>query len=57
VVGFDPLNEPAVASRYDEPSLYLPHKFDHEKLQPMYAKIYEKYYQNNPDNIMMFEPA
>jgi hypothetical protein len=44
VVGFDPLNEPAVASRYDEPSLYLPHKFDHEKLQPMYAKIYEKYY-------------
>lgn len=57
VVGFDPLNEPAVSSRYAEPSLYLPKKFDHEKLQPMYAKIYEKYYNNNPDNIMMFEPA
>jgi endoglycosylceramidase len=57
VVGFDPLNEPMVAPMYENPLLLMPHKFDQESLAPMYTRIYEKYKQNNENNIMWFEPS
>jgi hypothetical protein len=46
-----------VANFYADPSVLMPGHFDYYKLQPMYSKIYEKYKNNNPNNIMMFEPS
>lgn len=56
VVGFDPLNEPAIGNFYQDPSLLLPGHMDRNSLQPLYADIFDKYYANSNDTIMWFEP-
>lgn len=57
MIGFDPLNEPYPGNWLKKPHLNLPGKFDHERLEPMYAKVFERYKKNDPDSIMYFEPA
>lgn len=56
IVGFDPLNEPAIGNFYQDPSLLLPGHMDRKSLQPLYADIFDKYYANSNDTIMWFEP-
>lgn len=56
VVGFDPLNEPAIGNYYKNPFLLLPGHMDHTELQPLYEEIFGKYIQNSKDTIMWFEP-
>ena len=57
VIGYDPINEPYVGNTLRRPDLLLPGAFDRKRLQPMYAKVFEKYYANDPDAIMYFEPG
>lgn len=57
VIGFDPLNEPYPGDWINSPQLLLPGYFDRYRLQPMYERVFERYYKNDPDSIMFFEPA
>ena len=57
VMGFDPLNEPYVGNFLKNPSLMMPGNFDKNRLAPMYSRVFEKYYANDNDSIMFFEPA
>jgi endoglycosylceramidase len=57
VIGFDPLNEPYPGDWIRNPQLLLPGYFDHYRLQPMYSRVFERYYNNDPDVIMFFEPS
>ena len=57
MIGFDPLNEPYVGNTLRRPDLLMPGAFDRKRLQPMYAKVFEKYYANDQDTIMYFEPG
>ena len=42
VIGYDPINEPMASDIYEEPSLvFIPGKFDHKMLQPMYERHFE----------------
>lgn len=57
VVGFDPLNEPYPGNWIKNPEVVAPGRFDHDRLEPMYARIFDRYYKNDPDSIMFFEPG
>ena len=57
VVGFDPLNEPYPGNFLRRPDLVLPGNFDYKRLQPMYARIFERYIKNDPTSLMFFEPG
>jgi endoglycosylceramidase len=57
VIGFDPLNEPYPGDWIRNPQLLLPGYFDYYRLQPMYSRVFERYYNNDPDVIMFFEPS
>ena len=56
VVGFDPLNEPAIGNFWRDPSLLTPGTMDLKSLQPLYADVFKKYKANADDTIMWFEP-
>lgn len=57
MIGFDPLNEPYPGNVVKNPDLLLPGMFDYKRLEPMYARVFERYYANDPDSIMFFEPG
>lgn len=61
VVGFDPFNEPLPSwvGLIDTLWTIMPQSghFDRYDLQPMYARIMEKYKAANPDSKMFFEPG
>jgi len=56
VVGFDPINEPAIGNYWRDPSLLLPGNMDLYELQPLYADVFKKYKANADDTVMWFEP-
>jgi hypothetical protein len=56
VVGFDPLNEPAIGNYYRDPSLLLPGNMDRHELQPLYEEVFKKYIANSKETVMWFEP-
>lgn len=57
VVGFDPLNEPYPGNNFANIGLNKPGVVDETLLQPMYAKIFEKYQAAGGNNAMWFEPV
>ena len=58
-MGYDPINEPMPGwGRFTEMiDMIKPGNFDLKELQPFYTKIYQKYKEASPDNIMFFEPG
>ena len=56
VVGFDPINEPAIGNFWKDPSLLLPGNMDKNELQPLYTDVFAKYKANAEDTVMWFEP-
>jgi endoglycosylceramidase len=57
VIGFDPLNEPYVGNWIKNPSMVLPGRFDKQRLAPMYERVFKRYYANDNNAIMFFEPG
>jgi endoglycosylceramidase len=57
VIGYDPINEPYPGNTLRRPDLLLPGAFDRKRLQPMYERVFERYYKNSAETIMYFEPA
>lgn len=59
VVGFDPLNEPSEGNGFHNPmQRHIDGWFDKHQLQPMFARINDKYMANwNDTSIMWFEPG
>jgi hypothetical protein len=55
VVGFDPINEPFPAGFENDSSILEPGVFDRKLLQPMYARVFERFMRNDPTSIMYFE--
>lgn len=58
MVGFDPLNEPAVGNAYKHPLQNADGWLDEHQLSPMFARVHEKYMANwNNTAISWFEPG
>ena len=58
VVGFDPINEPALGANFaTDLQLLEQGKFDLLQLQPLYEKLHTVYQTANPKSIMYFETA
>jgi aryl-phospho-beta-D-glucosidase BglC (GH1 family) len=57
VIGFDPINEPMVSNFVKDLSLLMPKKFDFNKLQPLYEKIFKILYKYNMYQLIHFETA
>ena len=57
VLGYDPINEPFAGNNIKDPSLQIHGEMDKRYLAPTYAKVFDKYINNDEKAIMWFEPV
>jgi len=59
VVGYDPINEPFPSSYFKDPEyVFVPGSFDHDALEPTYARAFQEAYKPaDPKALMFFEAS
>jgi len=57
VLGYDLINEPNPGNFVDDPSLLLPTNADRKNLQPLYKALTKIIQSEDPDALIMYEPA
>jgi len=57
VLAYELLNEPWVGDIFHQPRLLEPKEADRKNLQPLYDRLNSVIRSNDPDRIIMFEPA